>query len=240
MQDIGLNDLWTSFQPIWTYDLISAICSQRFTCPWMEYPPAPFQHQLCFDCHQHFLACSGFISPLQSFPPLLQDLPLFSHSAAIWPHVSPPEEGCFTFTVQSPSGCCTVHAFVCSLSNISSQKGHSCKNTWNRFQTNLTSLEDLGSSLLTPVQIAKNPRSKRARNEYCSLSGIFFPWCIWYSWSYHQHILGLYVWGLEETEWSQTWWYSKTQIKLLPWYSNTYTCFSQSYSFSRETFVGPK
>lgn len=38
------------------------------------------------------------------------------------------------------------------------------KDTWNRFQTNLTSWEDLGSSLLTSVQIAKNPRSKRARN----------------------------------------------------------------------------
>lgn len=38
------------------------------------------------------------------------------------------------------------------------------KDTWNRFQTNLTSWEDLGSSLLTSVQITKNPRSKRARN----------------------------------------------------------------------------
>lgn len=38
------------------------------------------------------------------------------------------------------------------------------KDTWNRFQTNLTSWEDLGSSLLTSVQITKNPKSKRARN----------------------------------------------------------------------------
>lgn len=199
---------------------------QYFTCTWMEYTPTPFQHQLSFDCHQYFLACPAFISPLQSFRTSLLDLPLFRQQPA--PQL--PSDYTFlllrktvshllevSFTPLLRAHCSNLfglfHSSSFCLFPISlifcPQRVIHVKDTWNRCQTNPTSWEGLGSSLLTSMQMGKNGSSKRARNEYCNWSGIFFFWCIWYSWGYHQHILGLYVWALEETERSQTWWYSK-------------------------------
>lgn len=199
---------------------------QYFTCTRMEYTPTPFQHQLSFDCHQYFLACPGFISPLQSFHKSLLDLPLFRQQPA--PQL--PSDYTFlllrktvshllevSFTPLLRAHCSNLLGLFHSSSFcpfpisliFCPQRVIQVKDTWNRCQTNPTSWEGLGPSLLTSVQMGKNGSSKRARNEYCNRSGIFFFWCIWYSWGYHQHILGLYVWALEETERSQTWWYSK-------------------------------
>lgn len=197
-----------------------------FTSTWMEHTPVPFQHQLSCDCHQHFLTCSGFISPLQSSPTSLLDLPIFreqpapqlaSDCAFLLPRniVSHLLEISFTPLLRAHhsnlrgsfhSSCSCL--FPISLIVCHKRVTH-VKDSWNRCQTNLTSWEDLGSSSLTPARMGRNGSSKRARNEYCNLSGIFSFWCICYSWGYHRHIIGLYVRALEETEWSQTWWYSK-------------------------------
>lgn len=218
-----------------------------FTCTWMEYIPTSFQHQLSFDCHQYFLACSGFISPLQSFPTSLLDSSLFRQQPA--PQL--PSDYTFVLLRKTVSHLLEVNftpLLRAYCSNLLGLFHSSCfclfpvslifgpkrvihvKDTWNRCQTNLASWEDLGSSLLTLVQMGKNASSKRARNEYCNLTVFFF------------FLVYLIFMRLSPTyirtvclgsggNWmkSNMVVFNKTQTKLLPWYSNTYICFSQGY-----------
>lgn len=155
---------------------------QYFTCMWSTHP------------------CPSItISPLTA-------ISIFSHTQASFPTLVAPNillsshltthfsswEDCSTFTsskvhtaAQSPlfkpPWIVSQLMILFPISILCPKNVTHVKDTWNRCQLISLAGRLLALPLLTLVQMCQNGSRKRARNEYCNLTVVFF-WCIWYLW----------------------------------------------------------